>query len=232
MAEPIVAEHPILFSAPMVRAIRERRKAQTRRIVKHQGLPLDEFAFYEVDGNVVRTERGKPLACPYGKPGDRLWVRETWQENEPPSGWIYRADDIAGHIDSGWRPSIFMPRKASRLLLEVTEVRVQRLQDISEEDAQAEGLQPVQRQRWWQGYRDLGEGHDLLHQDVPGDAPPDWMIEPKEQLHVGGMHLLYPDAKEQFRLLWDSINGKKAPWDSNPWVWAISFLPARERGNE
>lgn len=144
---------PILFSGPLVRPILDGRKTQTRRLVKPQpggiwgsgvarpgnllGVRSDAF---HVHAN-VQSER-RFLYCPYGKPGDRLWVRETWCKYG--SAAIYRADyekhsPISDGIGGPWRPSIHMPRWASRITLEVTQVRVQRLQEISEEDVQSEG---------------------------------------------------------------------------------------------
>jgi hypothetical protein len=143
-----VKERPILFSGPMVRAILAGTKTQTRRVVKPapcltRGMQTHEFA---VGGHDYR--------CPYGAPGEKLWVRETWQRNignGPPI--IYRADHGAAEsvykadlatgawkiAVSGWRPPIYMPRAASRILLEITDVRVERLQEISDDDARAEG---------------------------------------------------------------------------------------------
>jgi hypothetical protein len=112
-------ERPILFSAPMVRAILDGTKTQTRRIMK-------------------------TAECKYGKSGDRLWVRETWQEvSWPPTGprFVYKADGDAS--PDRWRPSIHMPRWASRITLEVESVRVERLQECSEADAKAEGCSPL-----------------------------------------------------------------------------------------
>lgn len=131
-------ERPILFSAPMVRALLEGRKIQTRRVVK-----LNASGRAEKGGrNWHLDDPNALLACPYGQPGDRLWVRETWLRtaNEEIN---YRADggypEGAAKMLGGWRPSIFMPRHASRILLEITAVRVERLQDISASDAVAEG---------------------------------------------------------------------------------------------
>ena len=149
-------ERPILFSGQMVRAILDGRKTQTRRIVKnatgpfwnHSGYRIvmrDGFTFWETHGGIP-NEYGPAFACPYGKPGDRLWVRETWAPAEwPPTGppAVYRADE--GMFASRWKPSIHMPRWASRINLEVVSVRVERLQDISEEDALAEGITLVER---------------------------------------------------------------------------------------
>lgn len=155
-------EHPILFSGPMIRAILDGRKTMTRRVVKPtmttpRIAPL-RMEPWLIDGEQETDDNGVPLwagfhpdypgeakwfGCPYGQPGDRLWVRETWLQdnritryradgvNAPPQQW-----DFPGAV---WRPSIHMPRWASRLTLEITGVKVERLQDISEEDAIAEG---------------------------------------------------------------------------------------------
>lgn len=121
-------ERPILFSAPMVRAILNGTKTQTRRACKGQR-ELSNIHDFQLD------------RCPYGKIGELLWVRETFLQDT--NGFIYRADgDFEGNavILGGWKPSIYMPRWASRINLEVTGIRVERLQDISEEDAIAEGV--------------------------------------------------------------------------------------------
>jgi hypothetical protein len=149
-----VKERPILFRGEMARAILDGRKVQTRRIVKPQ--PEDAgfgrnavvcpyrtgtqwpLAYYEMRGSCWNSS--DPLRCPYGQPGDRLWVRETWMPYEQvPSRAIYRADDVASHIDKGWSPSIHMPRWASRITLDIVSVRAERLWSISRGDAIAEG---------------------------------------------------------------------------------------------
>jgi len=141
-------ERPILFNGDMVRAILEGRKTMTRRVMKHQpgevtavGRPL----FFQ-DGDTGRRVSPK---CPYGQPGDHLWVRETFADEAGDTRKYlgdhiyYRADGDGVDLQDGfWTPSIHMPRWASRITLEVTGVRVERLQDISEEDAQAEGAEP------------------------------------------------------------------------------------------
>lgn len=142
-------ERPILFSGQMVRAILGGRKTQTRRVIKN--IPHDAAHIWHDGGEwIVENAPGqcwnKKTACPYGQPGDRLWVRETWQLDESETGYVYRAD-IEGFLDQAfgpptWRPSIFMPRAASRILLEIVSVRAERLQDISEEDAKSEGVRP------------------------------------------------------------------------------------------
>lgn len=155
-----VKERPILFSGEMVKAILEGRKTQTRRVVKPQ--PKWKFS-----GNYIRepvashvyglwwVTVGFGLACGtkklgnshYGKPGDRLWVRETWAADSSRLIYSYRADEQNSitrytkkdYGGTGWKPSIHMPRWASRIMLEIVNVRVERVQDISEEDAKAEG---------------------------------------------------------------------------------------------
>jgi hypothetical protein len=219
-----VRERPILFSGPMVRAILAGRKTQTRRVVKPQprrdgdGPLMWRTSPYSAVGSFEGRVPDEVLAqCPYGASGDRLWVRETWallgdDDGSPITldglqcsageAWrLYRADtqptkyglDLlpgGAHFDGRWRPSIHMPRWASRLSLEVLSVRVERLQEISEEDAKAEGVQPIAIE-----VAHLGEV-------------------------CGGGALT---AREQFGALWDTINGDRAPWADNPWVWRVEF---------
>jgi hypothetical protein len=206
------AERPILFSAPMVRAILEGRKTQTRRVVK----PIPEL---EQEPDTVlsnwswgngRNANGDPNSLAdaqrYGSPGDRLWVRETWNAGNPahPSGigimfdekpregmkLVYRADPESETYvpEIPWRSPIHMPRWASRITLEIAEVWVQRLQEIGEEDCRAEGI-------------------CLLKTNCDGECG---------QTPCG-------ISRQPFMTLWDSINGKKHPWESNPWVWAVTF---------
>lgn len=196
-------ERPILFSAPMVRALRAGTKTQTRRAVNDRHIDAAPPAcFFQ-----WLRER-----CPYGQTGDRLWVRETWQHSNFPLGpydesctVFYRADYMDDpHGPDGekspegryrnWKPSIHMFRSASRILLEVTAVRVERLQDISAADAVAEGIA-----------RD-GDGYERFHVDP--DAP------------VGQSFTRNPVLA--YRGLWEKINGVGA-WDKNPWVWVIEF---------
>lgn len=147
-------ERPILFSGGMVRAILDGSKTQTRRVVKHSGDmefdPQDPrygpYLHPYVAGDAMGEDAKVP--CPYGTPGDRLWVRETWavqheydaaapSEIGASARWHYAATEDLGGLRK--RPSIFLPRRGSRILLEITDVRVQRLQEISEEDARLEG---------------------------------------------------------------------------------------------
>lgn len=151
----MMKERPIIMSAPMVRAILGGHKTQTRRVLK-----LDHDAELRLqlsDGQPIDVMTGK-ITCPHGQVCDRLWIRETWREagslmtadnSIPESGTtdavVYAAD---GQFDGPWRPSIFMPRWASRLTLEIVNVRVERLQEITEEDAKAEGI-TVQTGHLW-----------------------------------------------------------------------------------
>lgn len=171
-----VAERPILFSAEMVRAILDGTKTQTRRVVKveHAGCgqhvhPAVTAITHREDGwfGFDSTEKLKEqyittfpfytIRCPYGVPGDRLWVRETFQRSDlcakheildRNNVWYLATDEKPLHIH-GWRPSIFMPRWASRITLEVVSVRVERVQEISAADARAEGIrQPKDWETW------------------------------------------------------------------------------------
>lgn len=192
-------ERPILFSAPMVRAILEGRKTQTRRIVR----PL------------IREILPR-FGCPYGAVGDRLWVRETWavshvmdhlKPREVPHGGsmvYYAATENTGGLMK--RPSIFMPRWASRVVLEVTAIRAERLQDISEEDAKAEGAT---------FFADIPIGVPHRFQDAPR-----WSMDtsPPNTDHC------LPTARVAFGNLWNRINGDGS-WDANPIVWVVAFRP-------
>ena len=195
-------ERPILFSGPMVRAILEGRKSQTRRVLRVPDHPA--VADWVLDSEYRAAARAPSesvaeqyvstfpygrVPCRYGRPGDRLWVRETWRQGN--TGVLYRADDICPS-QQHWRPSIFLKRAACRLVLEVTAVRVERLQDISEADAMAEGVEAVPVRAF-----------EHAHTPPPREAVP------------------------AYRALWDSLNAKRAPWSRNPWVWVVEF---RKRG--
>lgn len=199
-------ERPILFSGPMVRAILEGRKTQTRRIVKPQ--PADDVRTCNLPNNNVtgwesslRHSYGPTTVhvCPYGNPGDRLWVREKWAEMKwPPTGprFVYSADKDCDFTP--WRPSIHMPRWASRITLEVASVRMERLQDISEADAIAEGIERV---------RGIERGFK--------EVTPLWK-------HYTDPSFQGADQRGSFRSLWQSINGPES-WAANPWVWVVEF---------
>ncbi|WJD60635.1 hypothetical protein [Pseudomonas kurunegalensis] len=242
-------ERPILFSGPMVRAILEGRKAVTRRPVK-PGFPSSVTEAFPYAGAphawMPALPSGEPWyeqvrECPYGRPGDRLWVRETWLEDPEDDGtWAYTQymgckgsplSDIPKRFQKPehcifratwdgsalrWRPSIHMPRWASRILLEITDVRVERLQDISDDQAKAEGMV----------YTDFGM------QELPGKASIDGgkTFHPLKPQQAPGWHAgdaTHPDqcldrARWAFANLWEKINGENS-WDANPWVWVVEF---------
>lgn len=226
-------DRPIIFSTPMVKAIFDDRKTQTRRLNglekinkrpddHSQAIVLNDgsWSFWHpgnIDEEWVRSVAypdGGGFKCPYGKPGDRLWVRETFAPTinvNNLSNWpnrphlrrdeetviIYRADGEWDWCDddgfsterSYWKPSIFMPKKYARIWLEITNVRVERLQDISRKDAHAEGFHPR---------------------------------------HTNGLESWkgrsYGNANLAFEACWNDINGKKHPWSSDSWVWVIEFM--------
>ncbi len=188
-----MTERPIIFSAPMVRAILAGTKTQTRRVVKYQDDLVDDDGWPLVDRSIDGIGEVR-AACPYGQPGDRLWLRETWMPDAPRDGtWedvaffgckgsplsmipaqyrtpehvIHRAS-WDGHDMVGWKPSIHMPRWASRINLEITSVRVETLGIISHEDALAEGVSSI----------------------------------------------------EEYKALWININGA---WLPETWVWVVDF---------
>jgi len=202
-------ERPILFNGAMVRALLDGTKTQTRRVVKPQPSASSDSAILGPD-SVWRfshpTLRGPvshatdDVRCPYGQPGDRLWVRETWthplHHSHPIA--LYRATDESAalaHLDfDRWIPSIHMPRWASRITLEVTDVRVERLNDCSEMDAMAEGM-PFNA--------------SAVGTPTPGARPG-------------------PSAIAAYRGLWESINGAGS-WELNPWVWVLGFKRLKRR---
>lgn len=223
--EKRMKSRPILFNAPMVRALLAGTKTQTRRALRVQfsaGAEPAEMSATNERGHQISGHSGiwwddtecnpeRAIRCPYGQPGDQLWVREAFIQglpcidevpdefdedgNEKPIHTWYRATEKPSFYwigDDGWpsesvpwKPSIHMPRAASRITLEITGVRVERLQDISEADARAEGAPPLDP-----------------HWPIPADG---------RGTHASG-----------FRSLWEQINGPDS-WKANPWVWAINF---------
>jgi hypothetical protein len=186
-----VKERPIIFSGPMVRAIIDGRKIQTRRVVKTHGTTFWEHGGYtpcEMEEGDVWTHIVKAtglyastaptFCCQYGQPGDRLWVRETFSEAEP-CGWIYRADCDAGKT---WKPSIFMPRAASRITLEIARVRVERLHEIEELDARLEGVEPFAPDdgRYRDGFQELWDSINEARGFGWDKNPWVWVIEFKK----------------------------------------------------
>lgn len=192
-------ERPILFSGLMVRAIIEGRKTVTRRIAKPVKHP-DLGNIYTPGALVLESEPQHVIerACPYGQPGDRLWVRETFAVygDEKMAAIHYRADrphDV-GRKGMGYKPSIHMPRWACRILLEITAVRIERLQDITEQQAEAEGVERPE---------------NITNVDV-------WDGAERELFNA----MNQPRAR--FVRLWGDINGSDS-WKANPWVWVVEF---------
>lgn len=183
-------ERPILFSAPMVRAILNGSKTQTRRVVKPQPNAFwdDPMSHPQTGLNaVVLDEKGqavdKWICCKQGRPGDRLWVRETFLLRASGKHAVYRADmdpvDAAGFgaMYGGWKPSIFMPRATSRITLKITGLRVEHLHDISEADATAEGVDKIKA-----GTPSDRRAYQYLWEDINGRGSWDvnpwvWVIE-------------------------------------------------------
>jgi hypothetical protein len=189
-------ERPIIFTTESVRTILDGRKTQTRRVIKPAMWPLVEeifrtngyWSFDVLDGQIV---------SPYGYPGDRLWVKETFAKS--PRGFVYHADWKDSHgqevvdLETGetiplvWKSSRFMPRKASRITLEVVRTRVQKLREINDDDAIREGISAL-----------LG--------------PPIY-----EQYFAC-------ERRTAFKEIWNMINAKRGySWENNPWVWVVYF---------
>lgn len=222
-----IKERPILFSAPMVRAYLDGRKMQTRRVVKPQ--PTEYMALkiacvqwivkkiYAIRWRITNKKPKEAIVhCPYGKPGDRLWVREKqmvtniWDSSatlgtkveqikveyladNTKSGWIYYPERLEHKPIEG----VCLPyggyRESSRIDLEITDIRVERVQEIRYEDALAEGVDHSGRLK---PFINKGDARSKLGE---------WQ------------------AVASFMHLWDSINGKKHPWADNPWVWVVEF---------
>ena len=205
-------ENQIIFSTPMVQAILEGRKTMTRRIVKcytrSETHPIHQTANWHLENKT----------CPYGQPGDVLWVREKFARTdgkyEPEITYSYFADsfhwsffpDIHSYGETScqwhdpdlakevaWKPSIHMPKSAARIWLQVKEIRVERLQDISEDNARREGVK--------------------FAKSTMGNCYHDY--------ETGGYNIM-TSAYSSFRSLWRKINGRVS-WDANPWVWVIEF---------
>lgn len=218
-------ERPILMRTESVKAILEGRKTQTRRVIKPQptcscdkpdwhGQIIDwvgwkyegrEGWFCYTCGSGLHAYdewSSHGIICPYGQVGDRLWLRESFGyliDNK----MVYRADCDPWHLKHGytikWRPSIFMPRWASRITLEITEIRVERVQEIDYFGARAEGILSFNREH--PDPTNGGMGYNRGKEGLP----------------------MRYDSTAAFMDLWDSINGKKYPWESNPFCWVITF---------
>jgi hypothetical protein len=208
-----VKERPILFSTEMVKAIMAGRKTQTRRVCKPMAEACRTYPGAWIEPNSSYPEhflihkwpraerefsnfgRCENITCPYGVPGNRLWVRETFLLRAAGKIGVYKAELNAieaagfGAMYGGWKSSIHMPRRHSRITLEITKVRVERVQQITEADARAEGC------------------------DFDDAEPPEGYGE-KDR----------PTAYSEYRYLWDKINAKRGfGWDTNPFVWVIEF---------
>jgi hypothetical protein len=210
-------ELPILFSTPMVQAILDGRKTQTRRVVK-PGKSQSEWLTAELlsraivdfvidPGVQLNHPEGGPLTfirCPYGQIGDILWVRETWHYSKhdtvPYLRLSYKATPDDGDNSEPWKPSIFMPKSLSRIRLEITDKWVERLQDIDENDALDEGINSFTKDGV--GFKFGIDGWNWSYQN--------------------GHPFMCSNATLAYRELWESINGKDS-WEKNPWVWGIQF---------
>jgi hypothetical protein len=198
-------ESPIIFSTPMVQAILKGRKTQTRRIIKPQPCEVvkEDFGPVAIVGSHKGLKEGQ--TCPYGYSGDLLWVRETFcidsrgAHGDNP-GYYYKADmpiyeDGYEIWPDSWKPSIFMPKDYARIWLQITDVKVERLKDISVDDSISEGIE--------------------IDSETPiGTLYKDYFQKKWKDV--------YANPQNSFKSLWRDINGKDS-WDANPWVWAITF---------
>ena len=215
---------PILFNTEMVQAILEGRKTQTRRALKISQPFLDYEPEHKFYLRFIPNDEMGPLAFYSNKPqgfisahcagevakydiGNILWVRETFQESEcfdfeMKNQFVYKANEadfnFAEEFNVKWKPSLFMPKEAARIFLKVTNVRCERLQDISEEDARLEGME-----RSITGSYKLYGRHKIKN--------------------YRGQNARFGCPVDSFQTLWQSINAKKHPWSSNPWVWVYDF---------
>ena len=218
---------PILFSTPMVQALLDGRKTQTRRVVKPQSNQRDWLTdsllnsatitlIGNSNSNGFGVQLGHPLGgplafinCPYGQPGDVLWVRETWapimdinDRKLLPDTYCFAADLDGSPVAWDWKPNIHMPKKACRLFLKVKSVRVERLQEISQNDCVSEGIEQLLMSRMQlasagsKRWRNYSKKPELFNEAVK--------------------------PYQSFCTLWQSINGPES-WDANPWVWVVEF---------
>jgi hypothetical protein len=193
--DAIAKEKPMLFSAPMVRAILAGTKKQTRRVVKE---PVQSWMQTAINPEWFKSVLTQ---CPFGNIGDVIWVRETWQYVDfagEDNGYVYRATDPDWETmeEWKWKPSIFMPKEACRIKLKIEDIKIEKLHDITEQDAIDEGVERLPNETGLLAYRSYLTTPD------------------KQQLPC------FPYVS--YRTLWQKINGRES-WDLNPWVWVITF---------
>jgi len=244
MEKTELKERPIIMGAESVRAILEERKTQTRRVIDPRRYNIGGW---DMPVSKSDIEAGYPVyqdnngdfhsvveRCPYGKVGDRLWVRETvffetfhQQSDEelerdgfnPNIGvWVYRADNHDyPTITANWTSPMFMPREASRITLEITDIRVERVQDITEEDAIAEGVISDDEYAYRAGEDNLFPCPRCEGYQVHDAFGHDYGITEVNCTHCNTL-------KKRYRIIWDSLNAKRGyPWERNPWVWVVTF---------
>lgn len=191
-------ERPILFSTPMVQAILEGRKTQTRRVIKPQPELMNDNLHLNWKEHYYKLPSELARLNPYGQPGDILWVRETWAEVHHHDGekFIAYKADFPFSVNR-WKPSIHMKKEHARIWLQVEDILVERVQDITEDDAIAEGVEPIQvidststSGTIYKNYTDSGNG--------------------------------YVNPVNSFDTLWVAIKGFES-WKANPWVWVVKF---------
>ncbi len=215
-------ERGMIFNGEMVRAILDGRKTQTRRIINPQpeatlsGSLSGKWLNRPLNGLLLPKIEDIAIHCPFGVVGDRIWVRETWARyniDQNSHDIAYRATTPADWPEEGrWRPSIHMPRWASRIMLEITDVRVERLQDISEEDAKAEGLAEITKDGSLFKFG-IPDRDGYPGADDNGCPWTEWERNPVDA----------------YCKLWQSIYGEES-WQANPWVWVIEFKVASPGG--
>lgn len=224
-------ERPILFNTSMVKAVLARQKTQTRRIVKNHSRLSQDISKVDLRKWVNEHPDYIRSFCPYGKPGDILWVRESWMQyyvdGPPPEkydadGWgvyVYKADDppASEKLLEHWRPSIHLPKSGSRIWLRIKDVRIERLQEISEADAKAEGIdwyidfESDQEYFYCYPLKEKGKCRTISGQAVlDGSYISDQVFNIKQP------------AKFSYQTLWEHINGFGS-WEDNPWVWVVEF---------
>jgi hypothetical protein len=216
-------EIPIPFSTPMVQAIIELRKTMTRRLrgLKNVNNNPDDWIFSHFETNLKGGLNAvfkhkddllhESIPCPFGKPDDLLWVRESWMLTSGGCYWYKASFNKSFDFKNAGlkvKPSIHMPKVAARIWLEVTDIRVERLHNITEEDAMAEGVE-----RWVEERLKSKPTHYKVYHHEPGDDS-----------------TYSTTAKMSFETLWQSLNGVES-WTSNPWVWVVSFEVLSTTGN-